>query len=98
MDLAVVLDRFRCQVGWAVSGSPDAELVIRAFRAVVTCRCPPPGGSPRVDDQGVLASAEVVVSFSRKGSCRDNANGCIRHCYVSPATFESRQPAHTVNK
>jgi transposase InsO family protein len=146
--LAVILDLFsRRVVGWAVSGNPDAELVSRAFRAAVTRRRPPPGvvvHSDRgcqytsADYQAVLASAEVVVSFSRKGNCWDNAptesffaslkkelwhrrsfadaadaeravfeyievfyNRERLHSaldYVSPATFESQQPTHTVNK
>lgn len=133
-------------VGWAVSISPDAALVGRAFRSAVTRRRPPPGvlvPSDRgcqytsADYQAVLASAEVVISFSRKGNCWDNAptesffaslkkelwhrrsfadaadteravfeyievfsNRDRLHSslnYVSPATFESQQPAHTVN-
>ena len=146
--LAVVLDLFsRRVVGWAMSGSPDAELVGRAFRSAVTRRRPPAGvlvHSDRgcqytsADYQAVLASAEVVASFSRKGNCWDNAptesffaslkkelwhrrsfadagdaeravfeyievfyNRERLHSslgYVSPATFESRQPTHTVNK
>jgi transposase InsO family protein len=146
--LAVVLDLFsRKVVGWAMSGSPDTELVSRAFRSAVTRRRPPPGvlmHSDRgcqytsADHQAILASAEVVASFSRKGNCWDNAptesffaslkkelwhrrsfanaddaeravfeyievfyNRERLHSsldYVSPATFESQQPTHTVNK
>lgn len=146
--LAVVLDLFsRRVVGWATSESPDAELVGRAFRAAVTRRRPPPGvlvHSDRgcqytsADYQTELASAGVVVSFSRKGNCWDNSptesffaslkkelwhrrsfadaadaeravfeyievfyNRERLHSslgYLSPATFETRQPSHTVNK
>lgn len=146
--LAVVLDLFsRRVVGWAVSVSPDAELVGRAFRSAVARRRPPSGvlvHSDRgcqytsADYQAVLATAEVVVSFSRKGNCWDNApteaffaslkkelwhrrsfadaadaqravfeyievfhNRERLHSslgYLSPATFEARQPSHTVNK
>lgn len=145
--LAVVLDLFsRRVVGWAMSVSPDAELVGRAFRSAVTRRRPRSGvlvHSDRgcqytsADYQAVLAAAEVVVSFSRKGNCWDNAptesffaslkkelwhrqsfadeieaeravfeyievfyNRERLHSsldYVSPATFESQQPSHTVN-
>jgi len=141
--LAVVIDLFsRRVVGWATSGSPDAELVSGA----VTRRRPLAGvlvHSDRgcqytsADYRAVLASSEVVVSFSRKGNCWDNAptesffaslkkelwyrrsfvdavdaeravfeyievfyNRERLHSsldYVSPATFESRQPTHTVN-
>lgn len=145
--LAVVIDLFsRRVVGWATGGSPDAELVSRAFRGAVTRRRPL-AGVPVHSDRGcqytsadyraVLASSEVVVSFSRKGNCWDNAptesffaslkkelwyrrsfvdavdaeravfeyievfyNRERLHSsldYVSPATFESRQPTHTVN-
>lgn len=144
----MVLDLFsRRVVGWAMSTHPDAELVGRAFRAAVTRRGPPPGvlvHSDRgcqytsADYQQVLAAAEVVVSFSRKGNCWDNAptesffaslkkelwhrrsfadatdaeralfeyievfyNRERLHSslgYLSPATFETRQPSHTVNK
>lgn len=83
MYLAVVLDLFsRTVVGWAMSASADAELVGRAFRSAVTRRRPPPGvlaHSDRgcqytsADYQAMLASAEVVVSFSRKGNCWDNS-------------------------
>jgi transposase InsO family protein len=146
--LAVIIDLFsRRVVGWAMSGSPDAELVRRAFEAARIRRRPPPGvlvHSDRgcqytsADYQAALASAEVVVSFSRQGNCWDNAptesffatlkkelwyrrsfadaadaeravfeyvevfyNRERLHSslnYVSPATFESRQPAHTVNE
>jgi putative transposase len=146
--LAVVLDLFSRRVaGWAVSDTADAALVRRAFEAARARRRPPPGvlvHSDRgcqytsADYQAVLASAEAVVSFSRRGNCWDNAPTesffaslkkelCHRRAfadgteaeravfeyievfynrerlhsslgYVSPATFESRQPAHTVNK
>ena len=81
--LAVVIDLFsRRVVGWAVSESPDAALVGRAFRSAVTRRRPPSGVLVHSDrggqytsaeDQAVLAAANAVVSFSRKGNCRDNA-------------------------
>lgn len=145
--LAVMIDLFsRRVVGWAMSRSPDAELVSRAFRSAATRRRPPLGvlvHSDRgcqytsADYQAVLASFEAVVSFSRKGNCWDNAptesffaslkkelwyrrsfadaaeaeravfeyieafyNRERLHSslgYVSPATFESQQPAHAVN-
>ena len=134
-------------VGCRRASPPDAELVGRAFRSAVARRRPPPEvlvHSDRgcqytsADDQGVLASSDVVVSFSRKGNGWDNAptesffaslKKDLWHRrsvadaaeaeravfeaievfdhrdrlhssrgYVSPATFESRQPAHTVNK
>lgn len=146
--LAVVLDLFsRRVVGWAVSDSPDAALVRRAFEAAKVRRRPPAGVLVHSDRgcqytsaeyQAVLASAEVEVSFSRKGNCWDNAptesffaslkkelwyrrsfadgtdaeralfeyievfyNRERLHSslgYVSPATFEARQPTRTVNK
>ena len=81
--LAVVLDLFsRKVVGWAMSDTADAALVRRAFEAAVGRRRPPAGvlvHSDRgcqytsADYQAVLASAEVVVSFSRTGNCWDNA-------------------------
>lgn len=81
--LAVMIDLFsRRVVGWAMSRSPDAALVSRAFRVAVTHRRPPTGvlvHSDRgcqytsADYQAVQASAQVVVSFSRKGNCWDNA-------------------------
>lgn len=145
--LAVVIDLFsRRVVGWAMSRTPDTELVSRAFRAAVVRRRPP-GAVLVHSDRGCqytsaeyqqwLASIEAVASFSRKGNCWDNAptesffatlkkelwyrrsfadegdaeravfeyievfyNRQRLHSslgYVSPATFESQQPAHTVN-
>ena len=79
----MVLDLFsRKVVGWAMSDTADAALVRRAFEAAVGRRRPPAGvlvHSDRgcqytsADYQRVLASAGVVVSFSRKGNCWDNA-------------------------
>jgi transposase InsO family protein len=146
--LAVMVDLFsRRVVGWAMSRSPDTELVGRPLRSAVTRRRPPAGvlvHSDRgcqytsADYRAVLASAEVVFSFSRKGNCWGNAppeslvaslkkelwhrrsfadageaeravfeylgvfyNRERLHSslgYVRPATFESQQPTHTVNK
>lgn len=145
--LAVVIDLFsRRVVGWAMSGSPDTELVRRAFQSAVTRRRPPAGVLVHSDRgcqytsaeyQAALADADAVTSFSRRGNCWDNAptesffaslkkevahrrvfadadeaeravfeyievfyNRERLHSslgYVSPATFESQQPAHTVN-
>jgi putative transposase len=145
--LAVMIDLFsRRVVGWAMSRSPDAELVSRAFRSASVRR-----GRPEVvlvhSDRGcqytsaeyqeMLSASGVVVSFSRKGNCWDNAptesffatlkkemwyrrsfadeTDAERAVFeyievfynrqrwhsslddVSPATFESQQPAHAAN-
>ena len=81
--LAVMIDLFsRRVVGWAMSRSPDTELVSRAFGHALVRRGRPESvlvHSDRgcqytsADYQQRLSSAEAVVRFSRKGNCWDNA-------------------------
>jgi putative transposase len=81
--LAVMTDWFsRRVVGWAMNRSADTELVSRAFaRALIRRRRPESvlAHSDRgcqytsADYQQLLSSAEVAVSFSRKGNGWDHA-------------------------
>lgn len=81
--LAVVLDLYaRRVVGWSLSTTPDAALVIQALRRAVETR-QPEGGLLFHSDQGVqyrsrayrhhLATGQIGQSMSRKGNCWDNA-------------------------
>ena len=81
--LAVVLDLAsrRC-VGWAMGGSLEAELALRALTLAFHTRRPPPGLIHH-SDRGVqyachayrtlLAQHGAVASMSRRGDCWDNA-------------------------
>jgi len=81
--LAVVIDLFsRRVVGWAISPSPNAMLVIKALQSALTLRRPAHGLIVH-SDRGVqyasaayrklLADAKALPSMSRKGNCYDNA-------------------------
>ena len=83
--LAVVLDLFsRKVVGWSVSASPDAALILAALNQAVTLRRVTPGnGLLFHSDQGCqytshtyqdrLAEFGIQASMSRRGNCWDNA-------------------------
>lgn len=81
--LAVVIDLFsRRVVGWAMSASPNAMLVITALQNALTLRRPARGLIVHSDRgvqyasaayRKVLADAGALPSMSRKGNCYDNA-------------------------
>ena len=81
--LAAVEDLYsRAIVGWAMSDAPDTALVRRAWDAAVTRRRPGPDLIVHSDRgcqytsaeyRRALADRRVVVSYSRKGNCWDNA-------------------------
>jgi putative transposase len=81
--LAVVLDLFsRMVVGWSMSATQDATLVVQALQMAITRRRPPPGllhhsdrGSTYTSEsyQVLLAQEEMTVSMSRTADCYDNA-------------------------
>lgn len=81
--LAGILDLFsRKIVGWAMSGSIDSALVLKALSMALLHRAPP-GDLLFHSDRGVqyaagnfrqaLANANLVPSMSRRGNCYDNA-------------------------
>ncbi len=81
--LAVVLDLFsRRVVGWAMSASPDTELVSAALRMAYETRCRPANVMFH-SDQGcqytsksyrkLLGRYSITQSMSRRGNCWDNA-------------------------
>lgn len=81
--LLVILDLFsRKIVGWSLSASPKAEIVIRALKQAVGRRTPKDGLVFHSDRGFQYASNNVVEtlkhyrmvqSMSRKGNCYDNA-------------------------
>ncbi len=81
--LAVILDLFaRRVVGWSMSKRINAQLTLRALRAALWSRKPPPGllhhsdrGSQYAcsDYQDVLEEHGIICSMSRKGDVWDNA-------------------------
>jgi transposase InsO family protein len=81
--LAVILDLFsRRVVGWSLGKRIDAQLTLRALRAALWSRKPPPGllhhsdrGSQYAcsDYQDMLDEHGIVCSMSRKGDVWDNA-------------------------
>ena len=81
--LAVVLDLFsRMVVGWSMSATQDATLVVQALHMAIIRRRPPPGllhhsdrGSTYTSEsyQTMVAQARMVVSMSRTADCYDNA-------------------------
>jgi len=81
--LAVVMDLCaRRIVGWAMSDSPDAELVTRALRLALPHRHPTQGLMFHSDQGGQYTSAafrtfladnRITQSMSRRGNCWDNA-------------------------
>jgi len=81
--LAVVMDLFsRRIVGWAMSPSLRAPLVLDALEMALNHRCPQPGlvhhsdrGSQYASDAfgDLLGRHQIVCSMSRKGNCWDNA-------------------------
>jgi putative transposase len=81
--LAVVIDLFsRRVVGWAMSASPNAQLVVHALQIALTMRRPAPGLIVH-SDRGVQYASDVyrkllgtvaaLPSMSRTGNCYDNA-------------------------
>ena len=81
--LAVILDAFsRRVIGWALSHSLEADLVITALHSALCHRCPRPGCIHH-SDQGVqyacheyadlLTARGFTISMSRKGNPYDNA-------------------------
>jgi putative transposase len=81
--LAVILDLFsRRVVGWSLGKRIDAQLTLRALRAALWSRKPPPGllhhsdrGSQYAcsDYQDMLDEHGILCSMSRKGDVWDNA-------------------------
>jgi transposase InsO family protein len=81
--LAVVMDLFsRRIVGWSMSASLGAVIVLDALRMALAQRQPPPGllhhsdrGSQyaAADFQQLLQAHGIVCSMSRRGNCYDNA-------------------------
>ena len=81
--LAVVLDLFsRMVVGWSMSITQDALLVVQALQMAIACRCPQPGLLHHSDRgstytcasyQVLLQQAGMVGSMSRTADCYDNA-------------------------
>ncbi len=81
--LAVVIDLFsRRVIGWAISESPDTNLVITALRMAYETRGRPKGVTFH-SDQGCQYTSKkyrqrlwryrITQSLSRKGNCWDNA-------------------------
>ena len=81
--LASTLDLFsRKVVGWSMSPSMPASLVVDALKMAIDGRSPPPGLLHHSDRgvqyaahafQGLLEQHGIVCSMSRKGNCYDNA-------------------------
>ena len=81
--LASTLDLFsRKVVGWSMSASMPASLVVDALEMAIDGRSPPPGLLHHSDRgvqyaahafQGLLEQHGIVCSMSRKGNCYDNA-------------------------
>ncbi|GHO90776.1 transposase [Reticulibacter mediterranei] len=81
--LAIILDLYsRKVVGWSMSLHRDEELVEKALKMALIQRCPKSGLMHHTDRgsqytsqayQGLLASAGITCSMSRKGNCWDNA-------------------------
>lgn len=81
--LAVVMDLFsRRIVGWSMSDSLEAKLVLRALAMATDARQPRDGlmhhsdrGSQYASDafQELLEQNKILCSMSRKGNCWDNA-------------------------
>ena len=81
--VAVVMDLFsRRIVGWSMSESLEAKLVLDALAMALEHRQPSDGllhhsdrGSQYASDafQTLLGKHQIVCSMSRKGNCRDNA-------------------------
>jgi len=81
--LASTLDLFsRKVVGWSMSASMPASLVLNALKMAIDLRSPPPGLLHHSDRgvqyaahafQGLLERHGIVCSMSRKGNCYDNA-------------------------
>lgn len=81
--LAVVLDLFsRMVVGWSMSATQDATLVVQALRMAITRRRPQTGllhhsdrGSTYTSEsyQALLKQEGMLVSMSRTADCYDNA-------------------------
>lgn len=81
--LAAVMDLYSRRIlGWAISSSLETQLVIRAVRAALARRRPPPGLILH-SDRGVqfasgefrqlLATHGLIASMSRRANCYDNA-------------------------
>ncbi len=81
--LAVVLDLFsRMVVGWSMSATQDATLVLQALQMAITRRRPSVGllhhsdrGSTYTSEryQALLQQHAMIVSMSRTADCYDNA-------------------------
>jgi transposase InsO family protein len=81
--LASTLDLYsRKVVGWAMSESMPASLVVSALQMAIDLRSPPAGLLHHSDQgvqyaaqafQGVLERHGIACSMSRKGNCYDNA-------------------------
>lgn len=81
--LAATMDLFsRRIVGWSMSGSPSAALVVAALQMAIDQRAPQPGLMHHSDRgvqyaaeacQAVLVQYGMVCSMSGKGNCYDNA-------------------------
>jgi len=81
--LAATMDLFsRKVVGWSMSASMPATLVLGALETAIDLRSPSPGLVHHSDRgvqyaahafQGMLDQHGIVCSMSRKGNCYDNA-------------------------
>jgi putative transposase len=81
--LAVLIDLFsRAVVGWKLSGSLEATIVVAALQQALTRRRPQEGLMVHVDRGSQYTSDDhlelinrygIVLSMSRKGDCWDNA-------------------------
>lgn len=81
--LSAIMDLYsRRIVGWAMDGSMDRHLVLRALEMAVEGRNPPPGMIHHSDQGSQFASADyrsalsernIIPSMSRRGCCYDNA-------------------------
>jgi len=106
--LAVVMDLFsRRIVGWSMSDSLQAGLVLGAMQMALDLRDPGPGllhhsdrGSQYASDafQELLEDHRITCSMSRKGDCWDNAPvesffGKLKTEWVHAKTYATRQEA-----
>ena len=105
---AIILDAWsRKVVGWAWSGSLEADFAVKALKTAIKTRCPQAGWMHHSDQgsqyackeyQRVLGQANAVVSMSRKGNCWDNAMaesffGTLKKELIHGEKFQTRGQA-----
>ena len=108
--LAVVIDlRSRLVIGWSMSATRDAQIVIDALLMAIANRGATAGTIFHSDQgsqyacgafQTVLSSHGIIASMSRKGNCWDNAVAesffaTLKLELVDDARFKSRAAAQT---